>query len=41
MKQDMWKQKQMCHILKKSILTIKMGTEANIALIITQMIKYK
>ena len=38
MKQDMWKQKQMCHILQKSISTMKMGTKANITLIITQLI---
>ena len=41
MKQDIWKLKQMCHKLQKSISTMKMGTKANIAFIITLLIKYK
>jgi hypothetical protein len=41
MKQDIWKLKQMCDRLQESISTMKMGTKANIALIITQLIKYK
>lgn len=41
MKQDTWKLKQMCHRWQKNISIMKMGTKANIALIITKLIKYK